>query len=217
LLLACLCVGRSGLACAEEAAPAKLEVDAAKKTVSIPCKIAQRKLPNLPEVYPIEVIATYPAPKGQKAHETVVTFDIKPSEIAQAIASLGLKPGKPAKGDAVPTGPELKVSLEIPGPDGKPKATPIEKMIVDRKTGKPMPTLKWYFTGSAMKQPDPEKDEKVYGADLTGTLIAIFPVTDDVVIQTNLTMKEEPLLKLETNKKALPEEGTPAKLIIQAK
>ena len=68
-----------------------------------------------------------------------------------------------------------------------------------------------------MKQPDPEKDEKVYGADLTGTLIAIFPVTDDVVIQTNLTMKEEPLLKLETNAKALPAEGTAAKLIIQAK
>ena len=94
---------------------------------------------------------------------------------------------------------------------------PIEKVLVDRKTGKPMPTLKWHFTGSVMKQPDPEKDEKVYGADLTGTLISIFPVTDETVIQSSLTMKDEPLIKLETDKKLLPAEGTQATLLIVAK
>ena len=65
------------------------------------------------------------------------------------------------------------------------------------------------------KQPDPEKDDKVYGADLTGTLMAIFPVTNETVFQTNLTMKEEKYLKLETNKEILPPEGTPVKLIIE--
>ena len=68
-----------------------------------------------------------------------------------------------------------------------------------------------------MRQPDPDKPAKVYGADLTGTLITIFPVTDETVFQTNLTMKEESLLKLETNKNVLPAEGTPVKLRIELK
>jgi len=61
-----------------------------------------------------------------------------------------------------------------------------------------------------------DKDEMAYGADLTGTLIAIFPVTNQTVIQTNLTMKEEKYLKIETNEKVLPKVGTDVKLIIEA-
>ncbi len=204
-----------GSAYAQEVAG--ITVDKAKKTVTVACKIAPRKLPNLTEIYPLEVIATYPAPKGQKSHETVLTFDVKPSEIHKALESLGLKPGKPAKGEGgVPAGPEVKVSLELPAADGS-KIVPIESVLADKKTGKPMPAIKWLFTGSAMKQPDPEKDDMVYGADVTGTLISIFPVTDDTVLQTSLTMKEEPLIKLDTNAKALPAEGTAVKLILEAK
>jgi hypothetical protein len=192
-------------------------VDKEKKSVTIACKIAPRKLPNLTEVYPIEVIATLPSPEGKKAHETVVTFSAKPSEIHAALVGLGLKPGKPALGeDTAAAGPEVKISLEVPGPDGKPRLLPIEKTLVDRKTGKPLPALKWIFTGSVMKEA-PGKTEKIYAADTTGTLIAIFPVTDETVIQTNLTMKEEPLLKLETNTKLLPAEDLPAKLVIEVK
>lgn len=193
-------------------------IDKDKKTVTIACQVAPRKLPNLTEVYPIEVIATLPAPAGKKAHETVVTFSAKPSEIHAALVALGLKPGKPARGeDATAAGPELKIFLEIPGPEGKSRRLPIEKMLVDRKTGKPLPNLKWHFTGSIVKEAAPGKTETVYGADATGTLIALFPVTDETVIQTNLTMKEEPLLKLETNPKVLPAEGTPVKLVIEVK
>ncbi len=68
-----------------------------------------------------------------------------------------------------------------------------------------------------MSQPDPNKKDKVYGADLTGTLISIFPVTNQTVFQTNLTMKEEKFVKLETDKKVLPKEGTPVKLVIEAR
>jgi hypothetical protein len=195
-----------------------LSVDKEKKSIAIACKIAPRKLPNLTEVYPIEVIATLPTPEGKKAHETVVTFTAKPSEIHAALVGLGLKPGKPALGeDATAAGPEVKVSLEVPGPDGNPKIMPIEKTLVDRKTGKPLPPLKWIFTGSAVKESAPGKQDKVYAADTSGTLIAIFPVTDETVLQTHLTMKEEPLLKLETNTKVLPAEGTAVKLIIEVK
>ena len=66
-----------------------------------------------------------------------------------------------------------------------------------------------------MKQPDPAKPQMVYGADLTGTLISVFPVTDQTVFQTQMTMKEEKFIKMETNTKLLPAVGTPVKLIIQ--
>ena len=67
--------------------PSKLEIDKARRAVSITCFIAPRKLPHLNEIYPIEVIATYP--DGQKAHETVVIFaGLKPSEVHKALESL---------------------------------------------------------------------------------------------------------------------------------
>jgi hypothetical protein len=196
--------------------PNALKVDPATKTVTVACRVAPRKLPNLDQKYPIEVIATYPAPRGQKAHETVVTFQgVRPSDVHKALESLGLKPGKPAYGDAgKAAGPEVKLFLELPSPGGKTERVPLEKVLVHRDGGKPMVELTWYFTGSAEKQPDPEKDEKVYGADLTGTLAALFPVTDSTVFQTQLTMKDEPNFKLETNPQVLPKEGTELKLVI---
>jgi hypothetical protein len=217
LVMTALLVAVAGASArAADKAPEPLSVDKEKKTVSIACKIAPRKLPNLAEIYPIEVIASHPAPKGQKAHETVVTFDVKPSDIHKALESLGLKAGKPAKGEgAAASGPEVKVFLELPSAEGVAKRIPIEKALVDKKTGKTMPNLKWLFTGSIMKQVDPTKDDKTYAADVSGTLIAVFPVTDEAVLQTNLTMKDEPLLKLETNTKVLPAEGTAATLILQ--
>jgi hypothetical protein len=199
---------------ADDAKPA-ITVDKEKKTVSIACKIAPRKLENLSEIYPIEVVACWPAPKGKKAHETVVTFDAKPSDIHKALESLSLTPGKPAVGEGQSAkGAEVKIYLEVPAPGGVVRRVPIEKTLVDKKTGKTMPNIKWLFTGSTMTQPDPNKDEKVYGADLTGTLITIFPVTDETVIQTSLTMAEEPILKLETNTKVLPPIGTEVTLVI---
>ena len=49
----------------------------------------------------------------------------------------------------------------------------------------------------------------------TGTLIAVFPVTDETVLQSSLTMKEEKYLKLEVNKDVLPKEGEPVKLVLE--
>ena len=196
--------------------PNALKVDRAARTVTIAGAIAPRKLLTLEQKYPIEVIGTYPAPRGQKAHETVLSFKgVRPSDVHNALESLGLKPGKPAYGEGTQAaGPEVRVFVEFPGPDGKPMRVPVEKCLVHRDTGKPMAALRWHFTGSVTKQPDPEKDEKVYGADLTGTFLSLFPVTDCCVLQTHLTMKDEPNYKLETDPKVLPREGTPVKLVI---
>src|SRR5438552_3525165 len=128
-----------------------LVVDKATKSVTIPAMVAPRKLPNLAEIYPIEVVACFPAPKGQKAHETVVTFDVKPSDVHKALEGFGLKPGKPILGEGTAQGPEVLIFLEVPGDDGKPRRVPIEETLVEKKTGKTMPKVKWLFTGSAFK------------------------------------------------------------------
>lgn len=193
-----------------------VKVDKEKRTVTIDAKIAPRKV--LSEIYPIEVIACWGHPKGKKAHETIVTIEAMPGAVHKAIEGFGIKPGKPVMGgeEEVPQGPDVNIYLEISAPDGEIKRISIDKALVDSRTGKPFPkTVKWRFTGSVLTKPDPNKDEKVYGADLTGTLGVIFPVSDQTVFQTSLAMKYEKLLKLETNTKVLPKEGTPVKLVIE--
>jgi outer membrane protein assembly factor BamB len=213
---AVICLADKSLA--THAAAAGLVVDKKGRTVTLPCKIAPRKLATLKEIYPLEVVACYPAPQGAKAHETVVTFDVKPSDVHKALESLGLKPGEPARGEeGEASGPQVNLFLELPGILDKPRVIPLEKTMIDTRTGKGMPPLKWIFTGSVLRQPDPDKPAKAYGADLGGTLVTIFPVTDETVFQTDLSMKDCRLLKLETNKNIVPQEGTAAKLIIQAK
>jgi hypothetical protein len=195
-------------------------VDREKRTVTIDAKIAPRKINDerYKEIYPIEVIACWPFPKGEKAHETVVTIDVKPSEVHKALEALGLKPGKPVVGESKqpPQGPEINVYIDVPGSDGRAKRVPIDRALLDPKNNKPLPkSVRWRFTGSVMVRPDPDKPDTLYGADQSGTLIAIFPVTDKTVCQTNLLFKDEKYLKLETNKNLLPPEGTPVKLVLE--
>src|SRR5713226_1797181 len=108
-----------------------VRLDEEKRTVSVDCKIAPRKMED-PKfqgiIYPVEVIACWPYPKGQKAHETVVTIDVKPSEVHKALLGLGLQPGTPVMGESKtpPEGPEVNVYLQFPSPDGRQRRVPIE-------------------------------------------------------------------------------------------
>jgi hypothetical protein len=219
LAAAFIIVFAAGFLAAADDPKSGITVDPAKKSVSIDAKVAPRKLEYLKgEVYPIEVVACWAHPKGQKAHETVVTIEAKPSEVHQALESVGLKPGKPAKGEGTSAeGPEVNVFVEVPAPGGPGKRLSIDKFLLDPKTKKPFPkNVKFKFTGSIMRQEAPDKPEKKYAADMTGTLVAIFPVTDETVLQSSLTMKEEKYLKLEVNTEALPKEGSPVKLVIES-
>lgn len=197
--------------------PTGITVDKDKMAIKIDAKVAPRKLPKFDQVYPIEVVACWPDPKGKKAHETVVTIDVNPSDVHKALESLGLKPGKPARGENTEAvGPEVKVSLEIPDGGGTKKVS-IHRFLIDPKTKQGFPKeVKFRFTGSVMTKPDPTKPDQVYGANLTGTLIAIYPVTDETVCQTSLTMKDEKYLKLDVDTSILPKEGTAVKLVIEA-
>ncbi len=197
---------------------AEITVDKEKKTVIIDAKIAPRKLPNLDQIYPYEVVACWPAPRGEKAHETLVTIEAMPSEVHKALESLGLKAGKVAEPQLQKPaeGPELLVSLEIPREDGTVKKYPVGQLMLDIKTGKPLgKSVKFRFTGSTLLKPDPNKPETKYAADTSGTLIAIFPVTDKTMMQSTLRLEDEKFVKLEADKKLVPKEGTPVKLILE--
>jgi hypothetical protein len=116
-----------------------ITIDKDKKAVIIDAKIAPRKINDpkfMDKIYPIEVIATWPYPRGQKSHETDIAFDAKPRDIHKALESLGLKPGKPVYGDTTDkaSGPELTLILEVPGEAGT-KRVPIEKALIDPASG----------------------------------------------------------------------------------
>ena len=205
--------------------PDAIKVDKETKTVTVDAKVAPRKLPHLEQSYPIEVIACWgyvkdakPGDKnGKKSHETIVTIDVMPSEVFAAMGQLGLKPGKPALGEnAKVEGPDVNIYIDVPQGDGPAKRYPLDKILVDPKTNKPMPKgVKFKFTGSAPAKAEPGKVAKEFGADNTGTLIVIFPVDAETVFQSTLTMKEEKYLKLDVKKDTLPKEGDPVKLVLE--
>lgn len=134
-------------------------VDKAKRTIAIDAKVAPRKIddPRFKEIYPIEVVACWAFPKGEKSHETVVTIDIKPSLVHKALEDLGLKAGRPAIGEdkdhPAGEGPKVNVFIEVPTEDGSTKKIAIEKILVDKKTLKPIGKVDWRFTGSCSGSP----------------------------------------------------------------
>jgi hypothetical protein len=199
---------------------ADIQVDKEKRLIRVPAKVAPRKIndPRYKQIYPIEVVACWPFPRGQKAHETVVTIEALPSKVHKALVNFDLKPGTPVLGESkqMAHGPECKIFLEIPDSAGSVRKVPLDRTLLDKRTGKPFPkSVRWLFTGSVMTKPDPNSPKMVYGADLTGTLITIFPVTNQSVFQTNLAMKYEHLMQLETNPRVLPKIGTPVTLLIE--
>jgi hypothetical protein len=198
--------------------PPGIVVDKEKKTITIDAKMAPRKLDYLDQIYPIEVVACFAHPKGEKAHETLVTIEAKPSDVHKALESLGLKAGRIAdvQNEKPAEGPDVGVLLEWTKEDGTVKRVPVSQLLIAIATGKPLgKNMKFRFTGSEMVKLDPNKPDETYGADKTGTLITIFPVTGRTVFQSFMTMKEEKYVKLETDKKQLPKEGTPVKLILE--
>src|SRR3954470_4898497 len=106
-------------------------VDKEKKTVTVDAKVAPRKLEHLKgETYPIELIASWPHPRGKKAHETVLTIDADPSSVHKGLVDLGLMPGKPAKGDGAAAGPDVNVYIDVPDPSGTKRLT-MDKVLLD--------------------------------------------------------------------------------------
>ena len=196
-------------------------VDRKNSRVVVDIEIAPRKLPHLKQVYPVEVMVT--GAQGKKAHETVLLSAASPLQVHRALEKLGLKAGEPGIGDkSPPRGPEVRIWIEYPGRLGLNKKVDLASAVVDRRTGLALDggasstgrAVRWLFTGSAMVQADPSSTKEIYGAEFSGTLVTIFPVTDETVFQSNLGMDAESLFNLEVAG-ILPPIGSKAKLLIE--
>ena len=96
-------------------------VDKDAKTVTIPVKVAPRVvLKEKKEPYPLEVIATWPHPKGKKAHETIITIDesIKPSDVHKALESLN-QAGYAGRRGRQAEGTGVKIYFLVPDATGQ--------------------------------------------------------------------------------------------------
>ena len=211
-------------AVADDKLPDAIKVDKDKKTVTIDAKVAPRKVYE-DKVYPIEVIACWAYKKepkpgdrvGKKAHETVVTFDVLPSEVVKAMEQLGAKAGKPGYGeDIAAEGPEVNIYIDVPQEKGDARRLSLDKVLVDPATSKPMPKgVKFKFTGSGPRKATGDQPEVKFGADASGSLIYLFPVDVETVFQSTLSMQDEKFLKLDVKKDVLPKEGESVKLVIE--
>jgi len=196
-------------------------VDKKNSRVIIDVEIAPRKLPHLKQIYPIEVMVA--GAQGKKAHETVLVSDASPGQVHRALEQLGLKAGRPGIADKRrPVGPEVRIWIEYPGRSGLSKKVDLASAVVDRRTGLALDggasaaegRVRWLFTGSAMVKVDPASEKRSYGADFSGTMVTIFPVTDETVFQSTLGMDAEALFSLEVAG-ILPPVGSKARLLIE--
>ena len=196
-------------------------VDKKKSRVVVDVEIAPRKLPHLKQIYPIEVMVA--GAQGKKAHETVLISDVSPLQVHRALEELGLVAGRPGIADKrPPSGPEVRLWLEYPGRFGLSKKVDLASAVVDRRTGLALDggasnsgrKVRWLFTGSTLVKIDPRSEKEVYGAEFSGTMVTIFPVTDETVFQSTLGMDAEALFNLEAAG-VLPAIGSKARLLIE--
>jgi hypothetical protein len=117
----------------------------------------------------------------------------------------------------------VRLVIEYAGRSGLVKRVDLARAVVDRRTGLGIEPggsrarVRWFFTGSSALAGDAAgaaEESEVYGADFSGTLVTIYPVTSETVIQSSLDMEAESLLHLEVAP-SLPPAGTKARLLIE--
>lgn len=164
----------------------------------------------------IEYLACAP---GGKSYESILVLKCKPSEIYQALLSLGLQPGAPASVDASgkptrPRGPGVTLLVEWKGKEEQEVRVRAEDLIYNAKTKKLMERIEWVFTGSRRLE-DPETGDQVLQADMTRNIISTHQADPSVILQNPLIeASDENLYK--ANEELLPNPGTQVKLIIDA-
>jgi len=139
-----------------------IKVDLAQHEVSVPGTIN--------DVATLEFVAN--AKNGMKAYESAVSADTDAITFNTALLLLGLDPKHarvPTKHfDPVPpAGDAVEVLIEGMV-NGTRKRIPIEELLLDRRTNRPMPVGPWVYTGSSWLRDD---NQERYLAELDGVLV----------------------------------------------
>jgi len=191
-----------------------LRIDEKGRRVLAPGRVARQ------EVYKqtkgmVEYVACAP---GGKGYESIFICTVDPLALYEGLKRIGLKAGKPAYEDDdgnmhLPKGDRLRLHVEWTV-GGKERRAPIENFILDVKTGRPMRTVEWVFTGSS-KGWDPETEKDVLEVAINKNLISLHHEDRSVLVQNPLKDAQESH-RYKAYLKALPKAGTPVTLVFEA-
>ncbi|MEK6674866.1 MAG: YdjY domain-containing protein [Planctomycetota bacterium] len=179
-------------------------IDWSRKTVEVESAVVLRE-------GPLELFACSPR---TREHESIITIQARPLHVFQAMGLVGLEPGQPLRHDREkdtwlpPTGESISIRVRY-GNDGIDFTVPIERWMVDAKTGLPSPALPWVFAGSTML-PD-----GVLGADVEGTVVSVVDFETAIIALTKLHTSANEQLWLKANTTAIPPIKSKCTMLIQ--
>lgn len=180
-----------------------IKVDVANRVVDVEAKVILR------EAKWLELLACMP---GTRDHEAILTTPARPSHIHLALVMIGLEPGAPLawrrEGDnfvaVPPTGDPLRVTLVTRDDNGE-HETPANQWVLNQKTNETLQGDTWLFTGSRFEE---REGQKVYRADIDGTVISLVNFTDDLIARDTPMTNEDDDSTWGCNTKAIPPVGT---------
>jgi hypothetical protein len=163
-------------------------------------------LPNITSELPVEYAVVH---RVGKTHESLFRTEARAQDIHVAMLLLGAKPAMtnvfpedlklPPPGDRV----TLEASWKL---DGKSIRHPLEELIIDRQTGKPMSRGVWYYNGSNFS-------EGSFTAQRDGSIISIH-IDPDALINNPRPGRDNDDLHI-PNSALLPPLGTTVQITIR--
>ncbi len=161
----------------------------------------------------LEFIACEP---NTRDYESVFTLKCKPSALQFALLLIGCEPG-PTPEEAQPgqkPGDQLDLEVEWTV-NGKTERLPVARLLLNRRTGKVVSGVKWYYTGSKFVKGFDGKE--VFLADSEQAHISLWWNTGMLI---NVGGKHGNPYNaqdqgFEVNSKLVPPEGTPITLILR--
>ncbi|MCH7227102.1 YdjY domain-containing protein [Haloferula sp. A504] len=205
-----------------EAAPKPLALPGMKINVEEQCLDVEAEV-CLVEGY-LELVA---CTEQTKEHESIIAVKAKAAHIHAGLLLLGATPGNPAMRKPIdeemtrwreypPRGGLVRVSLLVPGEDGKIEEHPISRFIrraVDEympeagdEEPEAFPTDSFLFTGSQLFRP--KEGPPRYLADDSGNLISLATFGDETLALPGVHSKENGALVWEVDPTKLPAMGT---------
>ena len=146
---------------------------------------------------------------GGKTHESLLRLRVRPLHLQVALLMLDLEPKNILKrqGDpATPQGDPVEIRIRWKDSAGQTQERPIEEMILETTSGKPMPKHPWVFTGSRILK-------EGFEADLSKSLIAVYHDPAAILDNPHPGAVSNSYL---VNSKKTPRQGTRIELVIRA-
>jgi acylphosphatase len=186
----------------------KVEVDPKAGTIALPAVVAKQGIYDVLK----GAIEYALVSKGGKEYETLFTTEVTPQEIAEAFATAGLKPGRPAREASLPEGFPVRVLVEYQDGEKK-RRRAIDEFVLYTKTEKPLEAGTWTFTGS-VKAVDPATKAETLQCSLTRSIIGLH-FSDPTPLLQNSRPEARTENIYHANLKELPPTGKPVRIIFE--